>query len=413
MINLAPADFSEAGVSVVAEVNARLGNRLRALRQHHFPLAITQRQLSQAMGLSGALVSSWESGAAIPPEERLSAYALLFCTQRSVEGEAVQLLSEEDLTRDEELAREKLYDDLRSLRNSVLDEPSAEPAREVGALGGRFLHYSDGQPVTVLCTPLSSRQLGYTLAKAEVADLLPAVQYSTNENHPNFVRNLYNADIDALVELIGHVRAESPTAEVNWVTYDRVNSADQLTGHLILLGGVDENLDEVPIGTVSVLQVLRDRLESPVTMAWDEDGVEFDGEVRLLLDSEGNPTSDPQKAVSNEAHRPWWVRGNSDERGRHYYRGVPQLTSDVAVIQRTRNPFNPGATATRFGGMFSRGTYGSVRAFTDARFRSRNEQWLENNLDPEDFWMLLRVPVIAGTTMTPDLGRSSTRLRTS
>lgn len=398
---------------VVVETNTRLGNRLRSLRQHHFPQAITQRQLSQALGLSGALVSSWESGAAVPPEERLAAYALLFSSQRSVEADVVRLLPEEDLTREEDLAREKLLDDLRSLRNSVLDEPAAEAVRETGALGGRFLHYADGQPITILCTPLSSRQLGYSDEAARNADLLPAVQYTTNENHPNFVRNLYNADIDSLVELVGHVRAENPTADVSWVTYDRISTADQLTGHLILLGGVDENLEEVPIGTVNVLEVLRDRLESPVRMEWDEDGVEFDGEVQLLMDAEGVPTSDLEKAVSRESHRPRWVRGSSDERGRQYHRGVPQLISDVAIIQRTRNPFNPGASATRFGGMFSRGTYGSVRAFTDARFRSRNEQWLDNNLDPEDFWLLLRVPVIAGTTMTPDLGRSSTRIRTS
>jgi transcriptional regulator with XRE-family HTH domain len=398
----------------VADPNSRLGNRLRSLRQRTFSEAITQRQLSQALGLSGALVSSWESGAVSPPEERLAAYALLFCTPRSVIGNQVRLLPEEELTHDEDLERETLLDELRALRNTGKEEPVVEPPQETGALGGKFLYYADNQPITILCTPLSNRQLGYSDQQAENADLLPAVQYTTNEKHPNFVRNLYNADIDALLELVGHLRAENPLADVSWLTYDRVSRADQLTGHLILLGGVDENLTSVPIGrSVDVLQILRDRLESPIRMQWDEDGIEFDGEVQLSIDSDGRPTTDPKEVVDREPYRPEWLPGTDDERGRQYYRRVPQLTSDVAVVQRSHNPFNPGVSATRFGGMFSRGTYGAVRAFTDARFRQRNEQWLEGNLDPEDFWMLLRVPVIAGTTMTPDLGRSSTRLRTS
>ncbi|MDP9827159.1 helix-turn-helix domain-containing protein [Kineosporia succinea] len=399
----------------MAEVaNTRLGNRLRALRQHHFGQPVTQRQLSGALRLSGALISSWESGAAIPPEERLGGYARFFCTQRSIESDPARLVAESDLSPDEEYQRERLFEDLRLLRNEVLDEPNADDFdRETGALGGRFLYYPDGQPITILCTPLSARQLGYTDEAAHAAQLLPAVQYTTNQHHPNFVRNLGNADIDALIELVGHVRAENPTADVQWMTYDRVSSADQFTGHLILLGGVDENIEAVPAGSVNVLEVLRDRLDIPIRMTWDEDGIEFDGEVRVLLDGDGVPTSDPSKIADHEGFRPDWVPGHDDSRKRAYLRGVPQLMSDVAIIQRSRNPFNPGATATRFGGMFSRGTYGAVRAFTDARFRQRNELWLENTLDPEDFWMLLKVPVIAGTTMTPDLGRASARIRTS
>ena len=45
-----------------------LGARLRELRTGW---SITQRQLSDALNLSGALVSSWEKGTATPPEGRL------------------------------------------------------------------------------------------------------------------------------------------------------------------------------------------------------------------------------------------------------------------------------------------------------------------------------------------------------
>ncbi|MBT0767822.1 helix-turn-helix transcriptional regulator [Kineosporia sp. J2-2] len=391
-----------------------LANRLRTLRRHHFPQALTQRQLSQALGLSGALISSWESGAAVPPELLLRSYALFFCSDRSVRGDVVRLLPDDELTTEEQLARETLFQELRGLRQFVPDETDGpEPAGRTGALGCRFLHFPDGQPVTVLCTPLTRRQLGYSEEAAQAGDLLPVVQYMTNQNHPNFIRNLANADVDALIELVGHVRAENPATEISWLTYDRISSADQLTGHLVLLGGVDEHLGAPPAGGSYVLEVLRSRIGSPVRMRWDDDGLEFDGEVQLLLDRDGVPTSDPQDAVQFEAFRPVWVRGSDDPRGRALYRATPQLTSDIAVVQRGPNPFNPGVGVTWFGGMFSRGTYGAVRAFTDPRFRLRNMQWLESNLDPEDFWMLLRVPVVAGTTLTPDLARASTRLRTS
>jgi hypothetical protein len=66
-----------------------------------------------------------------------------------------------------------------------------------------------------------------------------------------------------------------------------------------------------------------------------------------------------------------------------------------------------------FAGIFSRGTYGAVRAFTDATFRARNEQWLARELDPEDFWILFRVAVVADNTITPDLSRPANRLRMS
>ena len=95
-------------------------------------------------------------------------------------------------------------------------------------------------------------------------------------------------------------------------------------------------------------------------------------------------------------------------------RGALELTSDVALIVRRRNPLNPSARLTWFCGMFSRGTYGAVRAFTDAKFRARNEQWLLNALDPENFWLLGQVSVFASeNTITLDLSRASNRLRMS
>ena len=115
------------------------------------------------------------------------------------------------------------------------------------------------------------------------------------------------------------------------------------------------------------------------------------------------------------AYRPRFVRNERVEgRPRATVRGAPQLKNDVALIVRKPNWINPAATVTIMTGMFSRGTYGAVRSFTDAKFRSRNERWLESSLDQDDFWLLVDIPVIAGeNTVAPDLERASLILRTS
>jgi transcriptional regulator with XRE-family HTH domain len=376
---------------------------------------VTQKQLSDALGLSGALVSSWESGSAVPPEERLNAYARFFATRRSLVGRSAKLIAADDLTADEEAVRSQLIDELVRLREEALDGSSVRP-RETGALGGRFWYFPDDQPITILCQPLSRRQLGYSDEAAKRGELSPAVQYATNPAHPNAVRNLGNGDIDALVELVGHIRAENPTADVRWLTYDRISSADQITGHLVVFGYGDAEISPVPQGDTRVLQALRAELDLPVRSRWPINGdPEYDGEFVVTVDAEGAPTFDAEKIAGEEVYRPRFLRDDTAPgRPRIIAAGAPQLTSDVALIVRTRNPLNPNAKLMWFSGMFSRGTYGAVRAFTDAKFRARNEQWLAKALNFDDFWMLLQISVFAADkTITPDLSRAANRLRMS
>lgn len=388
-----------------------LGPRLRELR---VGWGVTQRQLSDALGLSGALVSSWENGSAVPPEERLNGYARFFATRRSTKQRPPSLIPAEDLTAEEERVRSELIDELVRLREEALDGP-VQRVRETGALGGRFWYFPDGQPITILCTPLSQAQLGYKPAAAEAGNLPPVVQYATNPSHPNAVRNLGNGDIDALLELVGHIRAENPTADVRWLTYDRVVSSDQLTGHLVVLGGMDNAIGATPLGDARTVEAFYRSLNLPVRTRWPQEGDgEFDGEFVVTVDASGAPTFDPEKIKNQEVYRPRFLREEAlADRPRKLTRGAPQLTADVAIIVRRNNPANPSTKLTVFSGMFSRGTYGAVRAFTDATFRTRNEQWLSGALDPEDFWILFQVSVFADNTITPDLSRAANRLRLS
>jgi hypothetical protein len=69
-------------------------------------------------------------------------------------------------------------------------------------------------------------------------------------------------------------------------------------------------------------------------------------------------------------------------------------------------------------GTFSRGTFGAVRALTDAALRTRNEHFLLEHFGGlDDFWMLFYVPIFRSVngleTVTPDLGRPFHWLRDS
>jgi len=401
----------------MAELTApeRLGARLRALRQSWDDLPVRQRHVCEAFGLSGALISSWENGTALPSEDRLHAYARFFATRRSMAQHPARLVPSEDLTTEEERARSELIDDLVGLREAALGGP-ATGVRETGALGGRFWYFPDDQPITILCTPLSQRQLAYTAQAAEAGDLSLAAQYATNPWHPNAIRNLGNGDIDALLVLVGHIRAENPAADVKWLSYDRITSPDQIAGHLVLLGGGDDSIGVLPSGDISTVRSFQQELELPVRPRWPADAdEEFGGEFVVTVDANGVPAFGVDRSVGEEVYRPRFARDEQlSGRPRRVARGAPLLTADVALLVRTRNPLNPSARLTILSGIFSRGTYGAVQAFVDPRFRTRNEQWLAATLDPEDFWLLLQVPVFAGRdTITPDLGRPANRLRMS
>ena len=75
------------------------------------------------------------------------------------------------------------------------------------------------------------------------------------------------------------------------------------------------------------------------------------------------------------------------------------------------SPFNRERFVTICNGMYGRGTYGAVRALTDARFRDRNSEYIQARFaDSEAYCILMRVTVEASATLTPDWTLSATRL---
>lgn len=329
----------------------QLAQRLKQLRQGRSRL--TQEKLAAAFSAEGKLgaatVSSWESTRApkLPPQHRLEAYARFFATPRSAEGKPRPLRVEE-LTPDEKRSYEKLAAELSRLRGSASGEPSVAESTF-----NRSWHFQDAALVTLVCAPLPVDQIGPF----------------GDPSNPNYTVLQTYADIDALMELHGHIRAENPTATVHFKTPSDV-LPDELIGHLILLGGVAWN---------EITGRLSEMAQLPVRQVTDA-GLDS-GDI-FVADVEGE-------------ERQFWPHWAEEDN--------KVLVEDVGLLARVPNPLNAGCTLTICNGIHSRGVYGAVRTLTDATLRGSNEHFIATSFgDAKSFAILMSVNVIKNNAMTPD-----------
>ncbi len=333
-------------MAVVSPEAQRLARRLRQLRVDHWPDArLTQAKLAKAFdaeeALQPATVSSWESATVpkLPPRYRLQAYARFFATERSLDGSSPKLLPLKELTPHELDNYKKLEMELLGLRSSVVAEG--------------FWHFTDDGPVTLVCAQLPTDQTG---PLAEPAN-------------PNYTELHGYADADALIELHGHIRAENPNMTVHFMTPSEVDH-DDLTGHVILVGGVVWNDVTGRLSNMARLPVRQ------ITGAELESGDIFVAEV------DGDD-------------KQFWPEWADSEK--------KLLSGDVGLLARVPNPLNASRTLTICNGIHSRGVYGAVRALTDTHLRDANERYIAANFgDARSFAILMSVEVIRNRTMTPD-----------
>jgi hypothetical protein len=332
----------------------RLARRLRQLRQQQWPDArLTQDKLARAFSaeepLAAATVSSWESVSApkLPPRHRLRAYARFFATQRSVEA-VPRLLPLEMLTPEEHAACMKLETELLKLRSKAAEDPAED---EIAP--GRSWHFTDTGPVTLVCAQLPDNQTG-PLA---------------NPSDPNYTELQAFADIDALAELHGHIRAENPHMAV-YFKIPRSIDHDDLTGHIILIGGV----------------------------VWNEITDRLSEEARLPVRQFHHPEVPTGEIFIAE------VDGKDREFRPKWKVNDPKvLAEDVGLLARVPNPLNSSRTLTICNGIHSRGVYGAVRSLTDTHLRDANERYISANFgNSTSFAILMSVKVINNKTMTPD-----------
>ena len=235
-------------------------------------------------------------------------------------------------------------------------------------------HYAEvHDALTVLERPPGGRAPESEHAQALAAGLATfesvGVQYA-NPWHPNAIQGLCTTPTATpSLELVGHVRAENPGVDVRWIAPDEL-SPDDLTNHVIVLGGADSVY--APGRRVGALKYLLDRLDLPVA-------TESAGRRRRRSTTASSSCGWTKRAAGPATARV--ARSTPPVRrrqqgGRVLDEGQPRLEYDVALLGRFANPLNLSATITICSGIFSRGTYGAVRALTDATLRARNERYL-------------------------------------
>lgn len=343
----------------------RLARRLRALREETWPgRKVTQPQLARALGgVSVPLISSYESQTKprIPPLSRLNDYAALFATPRSFDDDPGHLISPHDMTDEESRAMSQLKQELMGLRNGAMRVnvaiPEHEQADEISvSLSSGPWHFEDGKVITIVCAQWPQ-------------DMLKKIPYTAVDD-PDYIELLTYSELDSMVELYGHLRAANPTNQVNFRTANKL-LPDDYTSHLITLGGIEWNT-----ATSSALR----ELELPVRQIAD-------------WNTEGGQYFEVEDPGTKDQHRPVLEKTG----------GQVVLREDVALFARAVNPFNRKRTITICNGMYGRGTYGAVRALTDARFRDRNAEYVEERFgDRDSYCILTRVPIVNGATLTPD-----------
>lgn len=336
-----------------------LPTRLRQLRVAHWSdVKLTQPQLGSALGVVASSVSSWESTrlTKVPPSERLIDYATFFATRRSVQDDSPRLLGVEELTDDERAEQERLSAELLSLRAAVADDGDDEPGSPRS-----LWHFPDGAPVRLICGQLVRE------------DRLP---HASAADH-NYMQLAAYADLDALVELFGHIRAQNPNSDVRFELGQRLES-DDLQAHLVLFGSAEMNWNA---------GLLAARISLPIHQF---EAPEFlDGEIF---------------EVAGDSQKRFGPRFVDDDPTR-------QLLEDVGWFLRVPNPHNSTATLTICSGVFTRGVYGAVRCFTDVAVRDRNEAYVRARFgDAVEFGLLMRVGVLDHATISPDLHVGDVRL---
>ena len=330
----------------------RLAKRLRELREHEF-VRLTQSDLGQALGgaddtVSPAAISMWENAASgrLAPHLRLEAYARLFCTPRSFEG-GVHMLGVTELTAEEHDRFEELKGELLGLRDIAVPREEAPSAGEAQSMW----HFPDSSRITLVCYRLPPERR----------------PPSADEGSLNYVRFAGLADLDTLIDIYGAIRAYNPTSRVVITAAQDLTQRD-VANHLVLIGG----------------------------LTWKTVTPWFSRIFPIPIEA-GDPADRGAIVVRDP---------DNGEHEFKYTLAGDELVEDVGFFARGENPSAPRRTLTICGGVTTRGVHGAARCFIDWEMRERNEQYLMPRFpDGSTYCIVMRVPVINGDPLTPDLSK--------
>jgi transcriptional regulator with XRE-family HTH domain len=334
----------------------RLAERLKALREREYR-QLTQGQLARALGgsdpLSTSLVSQWEkpSSDRLPPPQRLAAYARLFCTNRSFASGGLRLLSDDELTEQERQKETQLYEELLALRERA---QAADIAPAAGGQRKSIWRFPDGKAVSIVCSNA------------------PEPPAYAHPDHLNYIRYARHADLDALIEVFGQVRADNPSSMVRLLSPEELVQ-DFALNHLVVIGGAAVD-DAAPYFAPGI----------PLPVA---------------------------KPIPGTATHLFESRVGQETREFTSVRDDGALVEDIGLIARWPHPNVPQRTVTMLSGITSRGVHGAALCFTDSHVRHANETYLDNTFGNADaFCILMRVLVRNNIALPPNLWQEKVRL---
>jgi transcriptional regulator with XRE-family HTH domain len=336
----------------------RLAERLRALRERE---RLTQKQLARILGgsepLSIASVSLWEKPGSdrLPPSQRLDAYARLFCTSRSFDGDRPRLLPLDELTEQEREQATELYEELIALRERAA-QSSNVPAVATGHRSSIW-HFDERTAVSI------------------VDSVAPDAPPYADQTHLQYSQYARFADLDALIAVFAQIKADNPVSMIRLLSPDELTK-DFALNQLVIVGGAAwrEVSKETPWFAQNIDIVL------PVARPTGETYV-FDctvGEEKRTFES-------------------------------LYVGGV--LTQDIGLIARVPHPIMPEKTVTVLSGITSRGVHGATLCFTDWHLRYENERYLQETFtSTEAFCVLMNIPVANNMALPTNLWVENVRV---
>jgi hypothetical protein len=351
----------------------KLAERLRALREREFQ-PLTQDQLAIGLGgedrLSSTVISHWEKPNAdrLPPQQRLDAYARLFCTSRSFASGDPRMLPEEELTDQERRREAELKAELRELRDRTLSTGEA-------LLG-------TGQPSSIWYFSDKEEE-----AVSIVCPEAPDPPSYARRDHLNYTHLAQFADLDALMEILQQVKAVNPKRAIRIMRPEELKRESVLE-HLILIGG-------------AVVEVA-----TPASA--DTHKVELPVLGRRLFASD-IPLPVARSIPGTETHRFDCRVGDEKREFTSTRDSSGALTHDIGLIGRCPHPMKSGKTVTVLSGITSRGVHGAAQCFTDSDVRDENERYLRDTYASTDkFCLLMQVPVLNDVALPPELWRDDT-----
>lgn len=325
-----------------------LARRLRELRGR-----LTQTELGRALAdetgpLSAASISMWEKpdSGRLPPRARLEAYARLFCTPRSFQGEH-RMLADSELTAEEQDRYQELLEELLELRELA----GPHPAEESAELPRSMWHFPDRSRITLVCSRLPDERRPVS---AEPGNL-------------QYVRLSSLADLDTLIDIYGAIRAFNPTSRIV-ITAAQDLDKRAVTNHMVVIG----------------------------SQAWETVSRWFGRIFPVPIDP-----SDPDERGSIVVQPP-----DGEVREFPYTITDGQLVEDVGFFARGANPSAPLRTLTVCGGITTRGVHGAALCFIDWEMRDRNQEYLIPRFPADStYCIVMRVPVINGDPIASDLSK--------